>query len=263
MAVLKKIRWLSVHIALGAICVLYFVDRLQQLGLPTAIYICLFAAVWTIYLVDHKLDARKEGLATPRRHFHRASRRLIDGLILFNLIIGLLAMAFIPRPVVLGGLFLAGLSLVYLRFAGQLGSWRVKELLTALCYGAGVMLAPLYYGPFWPTLILTSQLAVLALANLLLFSMFEKDADEAEGFSSWVTEMGSRRSEHLLRILLALTIVSAIAFMVTLYWRFQLFMLVASLILFFISFKRDYFGQRERYRVFGDLVFILPLALLP
>ena len=264
MAVLKYMRWLSMHIALGVICVLYFVDRLQEINLPLSVYLSIFTAVWAIYLLDHLQDAGNTVISNPRRIFHRERAKSIRLLLALNLLAGFVSVFFLPISLLLLGAGLAGLIVLYLVWSNTLGSRGLKELSISVLYALGVFLAPLLFGDFWVSTAMMCQLAGLAFANLVVFSLYEEQWDREEGFSSMVTILGSDQSRQVLRVIFSALLISGIVFLITgmLPWRYQMFVLVGTLTLAGLSLRPDLFGESERYRIMGDFVFIIPLALL-
>ena len=264
MAVLRNMRWLSVHIALGAISVLLLVDKVQELNLPFPVYLCLFNAVWSIYLMDHWRDARSTVTLTARRQFHRDSQAWIVGLLITNIFSGAVAAIFVPITMLLVGSVVAIFCLAYLTWARRLGQVNMKEAITATLYSFGIFLAPLITGDLILNLVMALQLGVLAFANLVLFSSFEEEHDKVEGFDSLATNLGASRSNRVLTVTLGVLAISLPALQIAfnLPWRYELFILLGTLTIGGLSLYKDLFRLRERYRVIGDVIFFFPLLLL-
>ncbi len=264
MAVLRNIRWLSLHIAVGAICVLGLVDHLQGLEIGLAVYAALFHGVWFIYLWDHWRDIHREVLVNPRRLFHQRVKAWIRGLLIVNLCLGAAWACFLPAEVLIAGLGLCVVCAVYFFGIHQFGRANLKEPLSAILYAAGIFLAPLVSGDLENNLIMAGQLALLAFANLTLFSLYEVDFDRKEGFSSIASNVGEVVAERIIALaLIALT--SSVVFTYT--WvgislKYEVFIFAATVITAVIFGARRHFQVNERYRVVGDVLFIaLPLIL--
>ena len=99
-------------------------------------------------------------------------------------IIGLMVCFNLSERVLLVGSLVASTSAFYL-FVSKRIDW-FKEFWVAISFSAGVLLIPLVRTLFSQGVLLVFVLlAFLALLNLLLFSWFEKDIDEKEGFRSF------------------------------------------------------------------------------
>ncbi len=264
MAVLRNIRWLSLHIAVGAICVLGLVDHVQGLQIGLAVYAALFHGVWSIYLWDHWRDIHREVLVNPRRLFHKRVKAWIRGLLIVNLCVGAVWAVFLPLEVLIAGLSLSALCAVYFFGVHQFGRANLKEPLSAILYAGGIFLVPLVHGDLQSNLLMAGQLGLLAFANLTLFSLYEVDFDRMEGFSSIASNVGKATTERII-VLTLILLTSSVVFTYT--WagislNYEIFIFAATVITAIIFGARGHFQVNERYRVVGDVLFIaLPLIL--
>lgn len=102
----------------------------------------------------------------------------------------------------------------------------------------------------------------MAFANLLEFSLFEHDLDEADGQTSFVRALGKPRSLSMVRFVLAFAVGIGV-FVLTRETDSSILMIellfsIMAGILSVLVFRMDYFAQNERYRAWGDGVFLLP-----
>ena len=104
---------------------------------------------------------------------------------------------------------------------------------------------------------LIAQLFLIALTNLLLFAWFECDADSKMGQASLATRFGKKTVSTLVIILfvggISLSFVGMISNPIS--WIFLLMWFVLIGLFIFNS----YVAQHERYRLWGDAIFFLPL----
>lgn len=263
-AIYKYFTWLSIDVALGAICVQHFASRLQSTDIHWSATSGLFTAIWSIYLIDHFIDIKDRLIVSPRRLFHREHKKLIVGLIVINIIFGAVSFIFLPREVKMWGLALAAGCLFYFPGMKLIGGFKVKELVVAIFYTLGIFLVLFINGSLVLNVYMASQVFLLAFINLLVFSVFEFEADLAEAFDSLPTAMGQLKTIQLIYFLAGILLLSI--FIYTWYVKvplaFEAFIFIAWLALVVLLFKRHYFSQEDRYRMVGDAIFFIPLVLL-
>jgi hypothetical protein len=141
----------------------------------------------------------------------------------------------------------------------------VKELGVALIYSLGIWGLPILEAGKWqePAVMLPLlQFFLLAFANLLEFSLFEHDLDEADGQTSFVRALGKPRSLSLVRLVLAFAVGIGVFVLTretdTAILRIELLFSIMAGILSALVYRMDWFAQNERYRAWGDGVFLLP-----
>ncbi len=271
----RLMRILSLDVVLGAVASGSLVVWWLGQPMPWVWWVALPLSVWVIYTTDHLLDAYRlrERASTARHRFHyRYFRPLV---VAWGLGLGS-CLSWIPwlAPLELwvfglgmGGLVLLHLGLVYL--VGDRTSWLfTKELGVGGIYSAGVWGAPLVFA--WgqwsvTTLYLFGQFALMALINLLAFSLYERHIDERDGHTSFVRAIGPQQARRLIGGLAVLVVGLGGGAWTTAPATQQgsllgvqgLFALMLGVLLG-VSYYEAWFAWRERYRVWGDLVFWFP-----
>ncbi|MEM6271092.1 MAG: hypothetical protein AAF998_16765 [Bacteroidota bacterium] len=281
-----RLRLLSLDVVIGALGSGWMVATWLDWHPPWAFYLVLPLAVWIIYTADHLLDAYRlrESAHTPRHLFHFQHFR---ALVITEIIAGTacLTLAFIYFEsdaigfgVIMG--VLVALHFLLVKLVGSLASpLLIKESGVAFIYTMGIWGLPLWEAvdssnaDFQASAIyLTAfvQFFLLALINLLEFSLFEYQIDETDGHTSFVRAIGPQRTRwglvilfglllggmaaHLLVLPGEITPVYAPQLLAPLYLIYFLMALILGLMLIFFRF----FEKNERYRAWGDGAFVLP-----
>ncbi len=270
---LRVIRYLSLDIAAGAALLTVVIARYLEVAMPVAVLVCLFAAVWLIYTLDHLIDAKKsthKELSIPRHVFHRKNFAILTvvwGAVFLGSLYFVLT---IPAVTFLYGVILAVAVSVYFGIIRWFKRFPWKEPLVALLYACGVFLGPLslHSGSVEPAVaFLFIQLFLLALVNLFLFSYYEYSLDQADHHPSVVCHLGLSRSEKWIRYLFTTL------FAVQMYglWenyssaeglKLQLIFVAMGIVLLLLYIRPQYFRPEERYRLLGDGIFFLPALWL-
>lgn len=252
--------------------------RLTGADLPWHFYLILGMAVWVLYTFDHLIDAArlKEQANTPRHLYHYkyagplafVMLMLVGpaSVILAYLNLGWEAMGFGFVMGVFAVLHFALVSWV----ADKTAPWLMKELGVAMVYVLGIWGLPLMESGAWEStliVLMLGQYLLLALVNLLEFSLYEVEIDELDGHTSFVRAVGPKRARLVIRLFLGLILVIAVLVLVfspawTLYWAVQgIFLLMLAILALLLIFP-DWFQKFERYRSFGDGAFLLPFLLV-
>lgn len=260
--VYRYINLLSIDVALGAVCSALFFARTFEVQLIPIGLTAMGLTVWIIYTTDHLLDARKvKKPASTRRHqFHQQHFNTLAGCVGLAVLLNGMAIYFIRKPVLVGGLMLitgVGLYLIvqqYMKF--------LKETVIALMYTLGVLLPSLVMTPIpyhdWPWVLLV-QFFLTALLNLLIFSWFDREHDTADNANSFVTVMGERKSVRVIQILFLLVL--ALTFFSTKTLASG-FILLSNVFLLVIFIRQRYFRTSDRFRLVGDAVFFILILYL-
>ena len=102
--------------------------------------------------------------------------------------------------------------------------------------------------------------------NLVLFSLMEIDVDILDGHQSIARKWGKKRVTSLINymflgfiILLLLTLPMSMG---QEFLNYQILLAVMGSTLYLIFLRRNFFKVKERYRIIGDAVFVLPLIVL-
>lgn len=149
------------------------------------------------------------------------------------------------------GVFCGG----YLLSTQWLGRKRLKELSIAICYSIGICLVPVIMAGMKATLLITIQTFLLALLNLITFSIYEAKEDKEEGFYSIATELGEKRSKI---ISYSIIILLSASLVIHGHWgAFSGFILSGILIYSLMYVLPTFFARGDRFRIWGDAVFLL------
>ena len=257
---------LSIDVAIGAVVSAMFFGRFFHVHILAYGYVALGLTVWIIYTADHLRDAmRIEGEASSERHlFHQRYFKALLLLTSFVTVVDCILIFFIRKPVFVGGIMLTLFVVLYLIFQSRL--YFLKEVFVALLYTLGVLL---------PSIVITGdaitfshvlvmiQFFLLALLNLLIFSIYDCPTDKRDNLRSFATKFGKRFTEWTV-IVIGVVWISVFAFQIF-NERFPTYEYVLGfsfLVLAAVFFFRDIFSQHNLYRVIGDAVFWLPASIL-
>lgn len=269
--ILSLFRILSLDIVAGACIGTLFIAHYLNIVLSTSIIIVLCICVWSIYTVDHLIDARKiRSHANTRRH--RFHQRYFKQLVVINLIAitvgGVLAIG-LPLQTLIVGMLLTLLVVAYFIIFNSSKIRIPKEFMGGLIYTVGIFVAPVtaptYQFDLGIILIFTEFLTI-AWMNLVLFSLMEIDVDILDGHQSIARKWGKKRVTSLINYMfLAFIILLLLSLPMSMgqeFLNYQLLLAVMGSTLYLIFLRRNFFKVRERYRIIGDAVFILPLIVL-
>lgn len=259
MRVYRLINLLNLDVMLGAMATALFFSR--QMMVPVRVYgvVALGLTVWVIYTVDRLMDVRhlNQPAYSERHRFHQKyAQPLWIAVVGVVMIIGVL-MVFIRPSILIGGLILAPLSGLYLLLQKKIP---IKELTVAVFYTLGVLLPawPGSWNLLLPVAALIVQLFLIALTNLVLFAWFETDTDNKMGQASLVTRLGKKSVTVLLMVLF--TVGSSLSLGVTILFNPVSWIFLAMWMALICLFRfHTYFEQHERYRLWGDAIFYLPI----
>lgn len=269
----KKIQLLSIDVVFGACATSFLVAQVLGITLPFIIYFSLGASVWLTYTIDHLLDAKAntKQVVTPRHTFHlKYFHLLIYVWLVVFILTALLSVCFLPFKTIYIGLIASALVVLHLVLVKLLGNkisiYIQKELGIAFTYSVGILVGPISCMETLPSYFyfVVPQVFLLAFINLIEFSYFELEEDTRQGQTSIVHSMGKKNIKRLLAflfvLLLILNFVSYILF--PLFIAIQAILSCMMLVLLTIVYKQDYFGIEERYRLWGDVIFMFPIVLL-
>lgn len=253
---------LNLDVAAGAVLTAIFYSKV--LGVPPRLYgmLTLGCVVWIIYTIDRLLDIHRIGKtpSSQRHRFHMLYKRplwIAVGLVsLF--VVG--QFYFLRPPVLMSGLYVSFAVGAYLLLQQFL---RVKEIFVAILYTSGILVPSwsVHVGEFSVFhYLLITQLFIVALINLLLFSWFEFEADQKDSQTSFATRWGKAKTAKLIVVLsIVNTLLSIlIANQSEATWVIIILPLM-TVSLLFIYLNSKFFNENDRYRFFGDAVFFLPL----
>jgi 4-hydroxybenzoate polyprenyltransferase len=268
----RILQYLSIDVMLGALASGAMAARLMGQAMPAVWWTALPLSVWVVYTTDHLLDARRmQGQAHSARHlFHHRYYYAIAAAWAGALMICITWAPWqAPQELLLLGMGMGMLVLLHLGIVswakGRARWWLQKELGVGLIYSAGVWGGPLAlsHGPASPAVWLAAaQFFGLAMINLLVFSVYEEAADTQDGQTSFVRAVGRKFALRLVWLIALLTAAGG--------WlalrqepdpgmmRVQAVYAAMLLLLMWIAADQRRFAPQERYRLWGDLVFLFP-----
>ena len=268
-ALLRSYRFfnlLSLDVVTGAIVSALFFARVFSVAIRPVGLIALGLTVWIIYTADHLRDAKKiEGQASTERHrFHQVNFKTLVILTGIAGALDIVAILFIKQQVLEWGVALSFVVFAY--WIGQGSLKFLKEIFIAILYTCGVLLLSVPVSGTKLHVIhymLIAQFTTTALANLIMFSWFDRARDEQDKRHSFVTKAGTPATKFLiwslLTIALILTLIQCILGILIVPAVIVGAMSVGLLLIF--VFSRQLEGN-DLYRMLGDGVFFLPALYL-
>ena len=262
--------WLSLDVVIGAMASLYFFQELLHVSLDWPAFVLLGLAVWTIYNLDHLLDARKiADTSSPRRAFHRRHQVVLGVGILIAVLSGLVGAFFWMGW---GKEFQLTLILAFSMFGcrwaiQKFGPVLLKEVSIALFYVVGTIWLPLLRAEAadlsWAVLIFAAIFFVLALLNLWMLSFLDREEDRHDGFLSIAQVYPSLQLIQWIRSLSFLGIFASLAVFILLpsfYRPFSCLLLLLLLVHYLTFFQTRLSSAQKRQRM--ELAFWIPWLLL-
>jgi len=269
--ILSLFRILSLDIVAGACIGTLFIAHYLDVVLSTSVVIVLGICVWSIYTVDHLIDARKiRSHANTRRHrFHQKYFKHLIVINLITIIVGGVLAIGLPLQTLIVGMMLTLLVVAYFIIFNNTKIRIPKEFMGGLIYSAGIFIAPvtaLNYQFDLGIILIFTEFLTIAWMNLVLFSLMEVDVDILDGHQSIARKWGKKRVTSLINYMflgfIILILLSLTMGMNQGFFTYQLLLAVMGSTLYLIFLRRNFFKVRERYRIIGDAVFILPLIVL-
>jgi hypothetical protein len=271
-------RLLSIDVALAALGGGVMAVRVIGTSPRSAFFLLLPLSVWVVYTLDHLLDAQRMGsnAPTPRHRFHFTHRWWLSITVamiaVFCDIVGLVELSWSGVYFGIGIASLFGVHELLVKFAGDRASpLLMKEIGVAVIFTAGTWGLPLVLhlqlgrriDP--AAVILMLQYLLLAIVNLIEFSIYEHKLDTRGGQTSFVRGIGRARARWIAQILLGvqplLAVVTVIFHPSAVVWTAQVIDLTMAVGLASILLFPRFFARTERYRMVGDGVFVLPLLM--
>jgi len=260
----RVLRALSLDVVAGAACGGLLAEHMTRTRMLPGWWVALLTAVWCIYTGDHLLDATRATAepATYRHAFHRRHAKALTAALAVAALVGLAAAWTLRPPVRLFGAGLTVAVLAYLASAQDLVLPRLpKEPMAGLLYAAGIWGGPMVMGAgSTAALLLAASLqALAAILNLLMVGVFETRVDREEGHRSSALRWGRERVRRwILNASLPGTLVAGVLVLLRPMERdvFAVLAIQVAAPMVFLAADR-WFEKNERYRVWGDSVFLL------
>ncbi len=267
---------MSLDVVAGAVLSGLFASRVTGAGLPVVYWAVLALSVWVVYTADHLVDAYRLGgeAHAPR---HRFAHRHFTVLALLVTVLAItavvLVIALLGRQVLYFGLtggLVTGLYLLALLAHRGKGRFPVpKEAVVATLYTAGVWGIPLLSAPGGPALsqwLLAAAFFLLALANTLLLSRADHDADLRDGHPSlavtWGPQWAGRVVRRLCLAAAAIAVAAGASGPAIPLGAAAAVLLLMALATVLLPFRDPHPAAPLQHRVLAELVFWLPGLLL-
>jgi len=258
---------LSIDVALGAVASAAFFGRILHVHVLPQGFTLLGLIVWLIYTADHLLDAwsMKETAISERHRFHQKHFLII---IIVFAVVGMIAVALmfmIRVQLITAGIVFGTFVVTYLLVNRWLKYF--KELAGSLLYTGGILL------PAWTLQnqsftnnqqLLIGIFTLIVLTNMLIFARFSMEEDKLNQQKSLATVLGVRSMNVLIRLVVA-SCVLVMIYALTKEISAELAVLFLMELALVLVFELEYFRVNDRYRAYGDAVFLLPaiVILLP
>lgn len=268
--------WLSLDVVLGAIvCNIMVFHFLEVSPIPYFQSIILGLTVWLIYISDHLWDVKKieEKITNPRRYFYYKNYVPLKIFAFFSFtFISIFSLLFLPLKTIMFGMylgFLVGLYLFIIHYYNGImfKKWFHKEILVGLLYSIGIwgsagILAKDFELVHW---LVAANFIMIAIQNLMIFSLYEKEEDIHQKQQSIVQVIGSDQVKRLVLLFSFLIIIAGgiiiVFFNNALAHNWVFLELIMTFILSCITIFPEFFKRNFAYRWLGDGVFILPSFL--
>jgi 4-hydroxybenzoate polyprenyltransferase len=259
----RLLNLLSLDVVTGAVVSALFFARVLQVEVRLVGLIALGLTVWIIYTADHLRDASKiVGKASTERHrFHQVHYKKLMILTIIALGLNVVAIFFLKPQVLEWGVVLSFVVFAYMIAQGSLKF--LKEIFIAILYTCGILLLSVPVTSVKLSAVhhmLIIQFGITALANLIMFSWFDREFDQQDKRHSFVTRTGEQATRVVIWFLLVLQLT-----MTLVQWITDGTLLLPSLIvgcmgvcLLLIFLYRSQLEKNDYYRVLGDAVFFLP-----
>ena len=264
MKVYRYIQVLSLDVVAGACISALYIADLLEIALPTLVLAALGISVWLIYTIDHLLDAYKIDNPTTFRHqFHKKNAKFLLVCCALVALGGAWITLYLPYNVISSGVIILVIVFIYFLSLYMLRNKIVlhKELTVAAVYATGILVPSMTILPDYnlnTLAILFSIFFLLALGNVLIFSIYDEEADRNDGHVSITLAFGSNKVDNITYAILVTGIIGSFMVLREQFLVFPAMFLVLVSILFF----RNYFVRNELYRAFGDGIFLLPAITL-
>jgi len=268
------IRVFSIDIVAGVLASLVFASSVMNVSLPRSHYTVLGLVVWLIYIADHLMDgAKTRGKSTSETHNFFNSYKipiilifLLVVIFTFRLILYRLELNIIEFGIAPG--FAVMIYLLLNRYYEKESKWFfIKELWIAVIYTLAVWGGPVIYAGDIISPVQFIQIAafgLVILGNVLIYSIYEREADEIDGNRSIVINFGLKYAMNMAVYSLTLSILIALTAYIFLGAKLNHVLpliLISASMLIILMFPRI-FAYRKLYGVISDFLLLLFLLVL-
>jgi 4-hydroxybenzoate polyprenyltransferase len=263
----RVFRLLSLDIVAGSVIGAALFSKILEVEIDTSTYLLLATAVWLVYTADHLLDSVKANPGS-RHYFYYQYRKVLTAVAMGLLVLSVILLQLQPWIIIRNGLFLAFLVILHLVGASRLNLFRMhlKEFSCALLYTIGIVLPAFSVSQYVDLSFIAVAIFYLCSAwlNLLTISIYEAGYDKNNGFDSLATTMGLKSTNLIAVIILGLSFLLVLFAMRWMEFSIQLgtVLLLMFLTQGVILGARKTFITKDRYRIYGDLVYVIPVLYL-
>ena len=275
-SILNFIITYSILVAIGSLSSYLFFSNLFDVKPNYVLALGLSLSLWIIYTLDHLLDGLSIGkdASSIRHREHFLKHKQMIRWMLFGLII-LIGLSFWVPQVYYGYvLFLFILTLLHFcinYFLSRKYTFLryLKEIFVALVVTIGFIITPLIGNE--ESLNLTQLIYIfiifyfINLSNLLIFSFFDRDRDHRDNMLTIAHLYSHRKLKRLIYLGIGMSTTILVISYINGHLTLISFFVFASmqLTLLFITSFPSYFKFSDRYRFFGDLIYLYPIVVFP
>ena len=275
-SILNFINTYSILVAIGSLSSYLFFSNLFDVKPNYVLALGLSLSLWIIYTLDHLLDGLSIGkdASSIRHREHFLKHKQMIRWMLFSLII-LIGLSFWVPQVYYGYvLFLFILTLLHFcinYFLSRKYTFLryLKEIFVALVVTIGFVITPLIGNE--ESLNLTQLIYIfiifyfINLSNLLIFSFFDRDRDHRDNMLTIAHLYSHRKLKRLIYLGIGMSTTILVISYINGHLTLISFFVFASmqLTLLFITSFPSYFKFSDRYRFFGDLIYLYPIVVFP
>ncbi|GAB3165660.1 hypothetical protein [Telluribacter humicola] len=267
------LHWLSLDVVAGAVVSHIAASRLPTGRTPLNVWVTIILGlvVLGVYSLDHLLDNRRtEKPKTQRHQFNREYEPLVWRLVIGTFVVATALSWLIPSDlwkfgggmVAFVALYLWGVSKLPIKSHRQ----AMKEPITSLIYACGVWASTWFLGyeVTWESIVLGILFYLITVQSLLLFSHFEAiKYRESYNLARWL------KRANTMKVLKGITIVAAITCVTVCLMtdyryvqRLAIILLSMSLVHLWMWRNPEKIIANERFRIWGELVFVMPWLVL-
>jgi hypothetical protein len=253
------------------LCYVFFCEAF---GVPLQwpVMLSLSTSVYIIYTLDHVLDGLKwKEKSLALRHFIHFKYRQIFLVLAALALIGLafFVYLFLDKISIRFGLIVSLSVLVYfiLNFIFRKLFRKLvplKETMVAIIVASCFIALPAMQAKMnlqWPVLILFVGLVAMNLSNLLMFSYYDYEVDRKARFSGTSKVISQERLKLFIVSLIGIGLIASIYSSILLH--FNLLQISVLIVMHFqllvIALFEDIYKKNERYRFWGDIIYLYPL----
>lgn len=276
LSIFNFINTYSVFVAIGSLSSYLFFSELLNVKPNYIVATGLSIGLWVIYSLDHLLDGLSLGekASSVRHREHFLKHKQITSLILIG-IVSLIGLSFwLPFIYYNYIVFLCVLTLIHFLFNYTLSIRFValryfKEVFIAFVVTIGFVITPVVEDHSSIDMNQLEHVFILFyfinLSNLFLFSYFDNEHDQKDNMITIAHFYGLGKLRNLFFFGIAISFVFLGISFINGYVdgiSFTLFLTMQITLLIIIVFP-SFFGTNDRYRFFGDLIYLYPLAIFP